>query len=68
MVTFLASPQSVAINGDAIACGGGAPRRHPLLIPALPSSMAPATNGTQLPSHFTHSLFAFRVLQCVGWE
>ena len=25
VVTFLASPRSVAINGDAIACGGGAP-------------------------------------------
>jgi NAD(P)-dependent dehydrogenase (short-subunit alcohol dehydrogenase family) len=25
IVTFLASPLSVAINGDAIACGGGAP-------------------------------------------
>ena len=25
MVTFLASPRSVAINGDAIACGGGVP-------------------------------------------
>ena len=25
VVTFLASPKSVAINGDAIACGGGAP-------------------------------------------
>jgi NAD(P)-dependent dehydrogenase (short-subunit alcohol dehydrogenase family) len=24
IVTFLASPRSVAINGDAIACGGGA--------------------------------------------
>jgi NAD(P)-dependent dehydrogenase (short-subunit alcohol dehydrogenase family) len=23
VVTFLASPRSVAINGDAIACGGG---------------------------------------------
>jgi NAD(P)-dependent dehydrogenase (short-subunit alcohol dehydrogenase family) len=26
IVTFLASPRSVAINGDAIAAGGGAPR------------------------------------------
>jgi NAD(P)-dependent dehydrogenase (short-subunit alcohol dehydrogenase family) len=25
VVTFLASPRSVAINGDAIACGGGVP-------------------------------------------
>jgi NAD(P)-dependent dehydrogenase (short-subunit alcohol dehydrogenase family) len=25
VVTFLASPRSVAINGDAIACGGGTP-------------------------------------------
>jgi NAD(P)-dependent dehydrogenase (short-subunit alcohol dehydrogenase family) len=25
VITFLASPRSVAINGDAIACGGGAP-------------------------------------------
>ncbi len=25
VVTFLASPRSVSINGDAIACGGGAP-------------------------------------------
>jgi NAD(P)-dependent dehydrogenase (short-subunit alcohol dehydrogenase family) len=25
VVTFLASPRSVAINGDAIACGGGSP-------------------------------------------
>jgi len=25
IVTFLASPRSVAINGDAIACGGGVP-------------------------------------------
>src|SRR6476620_9111781 len=25
VITFLASPKSVAINGDAIACGGGAP-------------------------------------------
>jgi NAD(P)-dependent dehydrogenase (short-subunit alcohol dehydrogenase family) len=25
VVTFLASPRSIAINGDAIACGGGAP-------------------------------------------
>jgi NAD(P)-dependent dehydrogenase (short-subunit alcohol dehydrogenase family) len=25
VVTFLASPRSVAINGDAIACGGGQP-------------------------------------------
>jgi NAD(P)-dependent dehydrogenase (short-subunit alcohol dehydrogenase family) len=24
IVAFLASPRSVAINGDAIACGGGA--------------------------------------------
>jgi len=24
VVAFLASPRSVAINGDAIACGGGA--------------------------------------------
>jgi NAD(P)-dependent dehydrogenase (short-subunit alcohol dehydrogenase family) len=24
LVTFLASPRSVAVNGDAIACGGGA--------------------------------------------
>jgi len=24
VITFLASPKSVAINGDAIACGGGA--------------------------------------------
>ena len=27
VITFLASPRSVAINGDAIACGGGAPGR-----------------------------------------
>ncbi len=26
VIVFLASPRSVAINGDAIACGGGAPR------------------------------------------
>ena len=26
VVAFLASPKSVAINGDAIAVGGGAPR------------------------------------------
>ena len=26
VITFLASPKSVAINGDAIAAGGGAPR------------------------------------------
>ena len=26
VVAFLASPKSVAINGDAIAAGGGAPR------------------------------------------
>lgn len=25
VITFLASPLSVAINGDAIACGGGSP-------------------------------------------
>ena len=25
VITFLASPLSVSINGDAIACGGGAP-------------------------------------------
>ena len=25
VVTFLASPLSVAINGDAVACGGGTP-------------------------------------------
>ena len=25
VVTFLASPRSVSVNGDAIACGGGAP-------------------------------------------
>ena len=25
IVTFLASPRSIAINGDAIACGGGQP-------------------------------------------
>jgi len=25
VVAFLASPRSVAINGDAIACGGGTP-------------------------------------------
>jgi len=25
VVAFLASPRSVAINGDAIACGGGQP-------------------------------------------
>ena len=25
VVTFLASPRSVAVNGDAIACGGGQP-------------------------------------------
>jgi len=25
VVAFLASPVSVSINGDAIACGGGAP-------------------------------------------
>jgi len=25
VITFLASPKSVAINGDAIACGGGTP-------------------------------------------
>lgn len=24
IVAFLASPRSIAINGDAIACGGGA--------------------------------------------
>ncbi|HEX3946166.1 MAG TPA: short-chain dehydrogenase, partial [Acidimicrobiales bacterium] len=24
VVTFLASPRSVAVNGDAVACGGGA--------------------------------------------
>jgi NAD(P)-dependent dehydrogenase (short-subunit alcohol dehydrogenase family) len=24
VVAFLASPRSIAINGDAIACGGGA--------------------------------------------
>jgi NAD(P)-dependent dehydrogenase (short-subunit alcohol dehydrogenase family) len=26
VIVFLASPRSVAINGDAVACGGGAPR------------------------------------------
>jgi NAD(P)-dependent dehydrogenase (short-subunit alcohol dehydrogenase family) len=26
VVAFLASPRSIAINGDAIAAGGGAPR------------------------------------------
>ena len=26
VIAFLASPLSVAINGDAVACGGGAPR------------------------------------------
>ena len=26
VIAFLASPRSVAINGDAVACGGGAPR------------------------------------------
>ena len=26
VVAFLASPKSIAINGDAIAAGGGAPR------------------------------------------
>jgi NAD(P)-dependent dehydrogenase (short-subunit alcohol dehydrogenase family) len=26
VITFLASPRSVAINGDAVACGGGTPR------------------------------------------
>ena len=26
VVAFLASPKSAAITGDAIACGGGAPR------------------------------------------
>jgi len=26
VVAFLASPKSIAINGDAIAVGGGAPR------------------------------------------
>src|SRR5262249_55311972 len=26
VVAFLASPRSIAINGDAVACGGGAPR------------------------------------------
>ncbi len=26
IIVFLASPRSVAINGDAVACGGGAPR------------------------------------------
>jgi hypothetical protein len=26
VVTFLASPKAVAINGDVIAAGGGAPR------------------------------------------
>jgi len=26
VVAFLASPRSVAINGDAIAAGGGSPR------------------------------------------
>jgi NAD(P)-dependent dehydrogenase (short-subunit alcohol dehydrogenase family) len=36
IVTFLASPRSVAINGDAIAAGGGTPNRgadprHPRL-------------------------------------
>ena len=31
VVTFLASPRSVAINGDAIAAGGGVGRRHPLI-------------------------------------
>ena len=31
VVVFLCSPKSVAINGDAIAAGGGAPRSHPLL-------------------------------------
>jgi hypothetical protein len=25
IVAFLASPRSIAINGDAIACGGGQP-------------------------------------------
>jgi NAD(P)-dependent dehydrogenase (short-subunit alcohol dehydrogenase family) len=26
VIVFLASPRSVAINGDAVACGGGTPR------------------------------------------
>ena len=26
VITFLASPRSVAINGDSVACGGGTPR------------------------------------------
>ena len=26
VITFLCSPKSIAINGDAIAAGGGAPR------------------------------------------
>jgi NAD(P)-dependent dehydrogenase (short-subunit alcohol dehydrogenase family) len=26
VIAFLASPRSVAINGDAVACGGGTPR------------------------------------------
>ena len=25
LVAFLASPRSIAINGDAVACGGGQP-------------------------------------------
>ena len=33
VVAFLASPRSVAINGDVIAAGGGAARRHSLLTP-----------------------------------
>jgi hypothetical protein len=26
VIAFLASPRSIAINGDAVACGGGTPR------------------------------------------
>ena len=36
IVAFLASPRSVAINGDAIACGGGREGRDPLLIETRP--------------------------------
>ncbi len=37
VVTFLASPRSIAINGDAIACGGGARGDRYIIEPEKPA-------------------------------
>jgi hypothetical protein len=36
VITFLASPLSVSINGESIACGGGTPGVIPLLRSRIP--------------------------------